>query len=262
MAMLQKCSRCKSTIDVSYFSISRKNEYFKTCDNCRTKSRESKAKQCQQLDVKPLKRTDTDFVDEEFESMKKQIDTDFTPEPTPVIVFDVEHTGCSEAFVLQLSWGLYQRDGTLIKMKDYYLKPEGEIYIHPRASEITGITFETLLQKENVLPIQALLKEFANDVSNCEVLVAHNINNDIKTLNKEFVRHNMDELKANLYCTMAQTKKFCNCIDKRNRLKNPRLDELHQKLFNSPIESTRAHNSCYDVEICAKCYFKCKDMKI
>ena len=179
-----------------------------------------------------------------------------TPEPTPVIVFDVEHTGCSEAFVLQLSWGLYQRDGTLVQMKDYYLKPDGNIYIHPRASEITGITFETLLHKENVLPIHALLKEFASDVSNCEVLVAHNMNSDIKTLNKEFVRHNMDELKANLYCTMAKTKKFCNCKDKRNHLKNPRINELHEILFSTSIDHSRAHNSCYDVEMCAKCYFK------
>lgn len=106
-------------------------------------------------------------------------------------MLDVEHTGCREACVLQLSWGLYQRDGTLIQMKDYYLKPEGDLYIHPRASEITGITFETLLLKETVLPIQALLKELATDVSHCGVLVSHNMNNGIKTLNKEFVRHNM-----------------------------------------------------------------------
>ena len=31
----------------------------------------------------------------------------------PIMVFDVEHTGCMEQFVLQLSWGLYHRDGTL-----------------------------------------------------------------------------------------------------------------------------------------------------
>ena len=70
MANLQKCSRCKSTIDVSYFSLNRKNEYFKTCNTCRTKSRESRAKQRQQLDVEPSKRTDTDFVDEDFDQMK------------------------------------------------------------------------------------------------------------------------------------------------------------------------------------------------
>ena len=179
-----------------------------------------------------------------------------TPEPTPVVVFDVEHTGCREAFVLQLSWGLYLRDGTLLQMKDYYLKPESEIYIHPRATEKTGITFETLLQKENVLPIEELLKEFANDVSKCEVLVSHNMNSDIRTLNKEYVRHNMNEVKVNTYCTMAQTKKFCNLKNKRNQLKNPRLDELHEILFSTSIDHSRAHNSCYDVEMCAKCYFK------
>ena len=128
----------------------------------------------------------------------------------PVIVFDVEHTGCCEAFVLQLSWGLYQHDGTLIQMKDYYLKPDGDIYIHPRASEKTGITLEVLLQKENALPIQALLQEFASDVSNCETVVAHSMKSDIKTLNNEFARHNMDELKVQTYCTMAQTKSFAS----------------------------------------------------
>ena len=48
----------------------------------------------------------------------------------PVIVFDVEHTGCSETLVLQRSWGLYQHDGTLIHMKGYYLKPEGDMHTY------------------------------------------------------------------------------------------------------------------------------------
>ena len=73
MANLQKCSRCKSEVDVSFFGLNRKKQPYKTCDNCRTKSRESKAKQRQQLDVKPLKRTDTDFADEEFENMKNEL---------------------------------------------------------------------------------------------------------------------------------------------------------------------------------------------
>jgi hypothetical protein len=37
MANLRQCSRCKSTIDISYFSINRKKEYYKTCDRCRSK---------------------------------------------------------------------------------------------------------------------------------------------------------------------------------------------------------------------------------
>ena len=35
--MLRTCSRCHSTIDISYFSMSRKKERYKTCDNCRKK---------------------------------------------------------------------------------------------------------------------------------------------------------------------------------------------------------------------------------
>ena len=100
------------------------------------------------------------------------------------------------------------------------------------------------------------------DVSRCETLVAHKIKSDLKTLNNELLRNDMDEINVNTYCTMEQTKQFCNSKDKRNRLRYPRLDELHQKLFTSPLDNTMAHNSCYDVEMCAKCYFKYRNMNI
>ena len=41
MANLRKCTRCKSTIDISYFGINRKKEPYKTCDNCRNKSKKT-----------------------------------------------------------------------------------------------------------------------------------------------------------------------------------------------------------------------------
>ena len=39
MTELRKCSRCKSEIDISYFGMNRKKEPYKTCDNCRNKSK-------------------------------------------------------------------------------------------------------------------------------------------------------------------------------------------------------------------------------
>ena len=39
MANLQKCSRCKSEIDISYFGMNRKKEPYKTGDNCRNKKK-------------------------------------------------------------------------------------------------------------------------------------------------------------------------------------------------------------------------------
>ena len=40
MTELRKCSRCRSVIELQYFGINRKDEYFKCCDKCRNKSTE------------------------------------------------------------------------------------------------------------------------------------------------------------------------------------------------------------------------------
>jgi len=53
MANLQKCSRCKSTIDISFFGLNRKKEPYKTCEKCRSMKKKPQ----------PIKRTDIDFVD-------------------------------------------------------------------------------------------------------------------------------------------------------------------------------------------------------
>ena len=37
MAHLQQCSRCKSTIDTSYFGLNRKKKPYKSCNSCRNK---------------------------------------------------------------------------------------------------------------------------------------------------------------------------------------------------------------------------------
>ena len=42
MANLQKCSRCKSEIDISYFGLNRKKQPYKTCVNCRSKKSSGK----------------------------------------------------------------------------------------------------------------------------------------------------------------------------------------------------------------------------
>ena len=54
MANLQRCSRCRSEIDISFFGLNRKKLPYKTCDNCRSKSKPK---------AMLLKRSDVDFVD-------------------------------------------------------------------------------------------------------------------------------------------------------------------------------------------------------
>ena len=66
----------------------------------------------------------------------------------------------------------------------------------------------------------------------------------------------MENINVKTYCTMTETQKYCNLKNKANRLKPPRLEELYKLLFNEDVDETQTHNSLYDVEICAKCYFK------
>jgi hypothetical protein len=76
----------------------------------------------------------------------------------------------------------------------------------------------------------------------------------MKTCNHELMRNGFGSVNVNTYCTMAQTKTMCNLKDKRNQLKAPKLEELHKRLFDDDIDKPQAHNSCYDVEVCARCY--------
>ena len=39
MTELRKCSRCRSEIELKYFSINRKGEHHKTCETCLSKNR-------------------------------------------------------------------------------------------------------------------------------------------------------------------------------------------------------------------------------
>ena len=65
MANLQICSRCKSEVDISFFGLNRKKQPYKTCVNCRSKA----------MTPRPLKRTDTDFVDDNISTATPDTNT-------------------------------------------------------------------------------------------------------------------------------------------------------------------------------------------
>ena len=102
-------------------------------------------------------------IESETTQSESTVDTDSIYESL-IMVFDVEHTGCKEQLILQLSWGIYKQDGTLLEIKDYYLEPTDFIYINPRASNAHHITWGTLLQKPNKLNIGQMLNEFMSDL--------------------------------------------------------------------------------------------------
>ena len=135
------------------------------------------------------------------------------------------------------------------------------LYISPRASGKHHVTCEALLHRPNELKLEILLNGCMTVLTKCKTLVAHSVKSDLGTLSNELLRCDMvNKSDINTFCRMAQARTYCNCKDVLNRLKQPRLDELYHKLFDEQVDNTLTHISCYDVEVCAKCYLKYIDL--
>ena len=121
MTELRKRARCRSEILLKYVAINRKGEHNKTCETCLNKIRKTKP-----VSTVPLKRTDTDFVDDNVSTTTP--DTSEEEEPMHkqyIIVRDCETNGLinSRALqpsannltmfprIVQLRWGLYTENG-------------------------------------------------------------------------------------------------------------------------------------------------------
>ena len=183
------------------------------------------------------------------------------------LFFDTETTGLPKRWdapvsnlnnwprMVQIAWLLYDKNHNLISEKSYIIKPEG-FSIPIDASNVHGITTEKAL--ESGIGIETVLNEFSESIDKSEMIIAHNIDFDIKIVGAEFLRSN---IKSNLFtksrfCTMKETVKLCK-IPGRYGYKWPTLSELHYHLFKKNFEE--AHNAITDVNICAKCFFAIGD---
>ena len=152
MAELRKCARCRSEIELKYFTINRKGEYYKTCENCLSKKRKAKPE--------PLKRSDTDFVDDTLLTTAESSSSTSEPvDTTYVIVMDVETNGLIKQRgatptnhnlnlfpnIVQFSWGLFYESGECKQMKDYIIKPNG--WAMNGSEKCHGITLESISRR-------------------------------------------------------------------------------------------------------------------
>ena len=185
------------------------------------------------------------------------------------LFFDTETTGLPRNWnapiteienwprMVQLSWLYYNENGKLISEIDHIVKPES--YTIPlAASRLHGITTE-IAQKTGT-SLQSILNEFTIAIDKADIIIAHNMNFDEKIIGAEMIRAN---IKSNFFnkhriCTMKSTKNLCKIAGKKG-YKWPKLSELNSFLFT--VDNYKdAHNASVDVAICAKCFFKLKEM--
>ena len=167
--------------------------------------------------------------------------------------------------LVQLSWIITDKDCNIISQNDYIIQPRG-FAIPQKASNIHGITTE--IAKEKGFPIKEVLEKFIKDFNAANTIVGHNVGFDKRVIRTELLRlklmnehvgidpYSIDDKDS--ICTMIESVPFCE-IPSGNTYhpyKQPKLQELHKKLFGYEFED--AHNSMSDVKATLKCF---KEMK-
>ena len=187
-----------------------------------------------------------------------------------LLFFDTETTGVPRNYkapasdlknwprLVQIAWLLADDDGGEIESAEYIVKPEG-FTIPAEAARIHGIS--TGMAIRDGLDIKSVLAEALMCLGKVSQLVGHNIDFDEKILGAELLRAghpNCVETKQRL-CTMRSATDYCR-LPGPYGYKWPKLEELHRKLFNQPLEG--AHRALVDVRACAKCYFELRRLKV
>ena len=205
-----------------------------------------------------------------------------------VLVFDTETTGLPETkiinpitlhqwpHIVQFSYVIYDSSlNNIVESKNYIVKLPESILIPEDSTKIHGITND--ISTTRGVPLNLILDEFFSYLrEGVDKLIGHNIEFDINaikvsllrlincvSLTKEQVKKYKYDLHyitnyTNISCTMKDSIKFCNInfIDKngKQRLKYPKLIELHEKLFNK--SPTNLHNSFNDILVTLICFMK------
>ena len=186
------------------------------------------------------------------------------------LIFDTETTGLPRDYnapvtdldnwprVVQLSWQLHAANGKLLSQHDYIIQPEG-FTIPFNAEKVHGIS--TQRAQEEGLPLAEVLTAFRQDLARTQTVVGHNVDFDINITAAEFIRAGLCQsgddnpvLQSPKIDTKDASTDFCRIPGGRGgKYKWPTLSELHEKLFGVRFDG--AHNSAYDVDATARCFF-------
>ncbi len=188
------------------------------------------------------------------------------------LVFDTETTGLPHnktapveeldnwPRLVQIAWQLHDSNGKLLSSGNHIVKPEG-FTIPFNAEKIHGISTDRANEVGH--DRKEVLEKFTEDVKKASVLVGHNIEFDNKIIGAEYLRTDMDNLLGDMpnIDTSVETVEFAQLQGGiGGRLKQPKLIELYEKLFDQGFGD--AHDAAYDVDATAKAFFECLKRKI
>ena len=132
-----------------------------------------------------------------------------------VLTFDVETTGLPERYasikqtwrwpyIVQFSWMVYDTSkNKVLNVEDYIVRIPKGLKMKQDSIDIHGITNEKM--KSDGKEITEVLDKFMKDVRKSKILVAHNLNFDLKMISVEQIRNCYkktlsDSRKKTYYC--------------------------------------------------------------
>ncbi len=188
------------------------------------------------------------------------------------LIFDTETTGLPHnktapvedlenwPRLVQIAWQLHDQNGKLLSQGNHIVKPDG-FTIPFNAEQIHGIS--TARATEIGENRKIVLEKFTKDVKRSKVLVGHNIEFDNKIIGAEYLRTEMENILVDFpnIDTAVETVNFTDLQGGiGGKLKQPKLIELHEKLFGEGFGD--AHDAAYDVDATARSFFECLRRKV
>ena len=174
-----------------------------------------------------------------------------------IVVFDTETSGlyAGTHVILSISWQVLDNKLRKISEKTYYFDwPSDERRITDEAINVNGLTKERLAELGTSDKVAAL-QEFADVITDADLLVAHNGSFDTRSVKADAVEIGVRISFQNkeLWDTMFRMTNYCKIPRNRNEYKWPRLSELADKL-RIRQDDIDYHQSAADVEVTARCF--------
>ena len=174
-----------------------------------------------------------------------------------IVVFDTETSGLNAGtnVVLSISWQVLDNKLQKISEKTYYFDwPSDERRITDEAIYVNGLTKERLAELGTSDKAETL-QEFADVITDADLLVAHNGGFDTRFIKADAleacVRISFQDKE--LWDTMHRMTNYCKIPRGRYEYKWPRLSELADKL-RIRQDDIDYHQSAADVEVTARCF--------
>ena len=187
-----------------------------------------------------------------------------------VIIFDTETNGLPKSYkkpaldapnnwpdLVSICWMVFA-DGVHAYTENAIIRPEGWI-ITPESTNIHGISQEKALTVGR--PLREVLEKFQGDLTDCNRLVAHNLQFDSNVMQSAY-KWRLGQDPSPWWPTEAH---FCAMLKATNELKIPsnnpysqykwpKLDELYTATFGE-APPANAHSADRDVDVLQKIYW-------